>query len=91
MHISRSGTLTPYGDSHDVLIKTKADLDRVEREQAYGFWECEGRPEMRSDEYWHRAHEQLLLERAYRIWEREGHPQGQADQHYRWTCDFERM
>jgi hypothetical protein len=91
MHISRSGTMTPYGDSHDVLMETKTDLDRIVRERAYELWEQEGRPEGRSDEYWHRAHEQRLRERAYRIWEQEGCPEGQADRHYSWTCGFEEV
>jgi Protein of unknown function (DUF2934) len=91
MHVSRSGTMTPYGDSHDVLMETKTDLDRIVRERAYQLWEQEGRPEGRSDEYWHRAHEQRLRERAYRIWEQEGCPEGQADRHYSWTCGFEEV
>jgi Protein of unknown function (DUF2934) len=89
MHISRSGTMTPYGDSHDVLMETKTDLDRIVRERAYHLWEQEGRQEGRSDEYWHHAHEQRLRERAYRLWEQEGRPAGQADRHYCGTCGFE--
>ena len=83
--------MTPYGDSHDVLMETKTDLDRIVRQRAYELWEQEGRPEGRSDEYWHRAHEQRLRERAYRIWEQEGCPEGQADRHYSWTCGFEEV
>jgi hypothetical protein len=66
-------------DSHDVLMETKTDLDRIVRERAYQLWEQDGRQEGRSDVYWHRAHEQRLRERAYRIWEQEGRPEGQAD------------
>jgi Protein of unknown function (DUF2934) len=91
MHISRSGAITPYGDSHDVLMETKTDLDRIVRERAYHLWEEEGRPEGRADEFWHRAHEQRLRERAYRLWEQEGRPEGQAERHYSWTCGFEEV
>jgi hypothetical protein len=89
MHVSRSGTVTPYGDSHDVLLETKTDLDRLVRERAYGLWEKEGRPDGRADECWLRAQEQRLCERAYRIWEQEGRPDGQADRHWNWTCGFQ--
>jgi hypothetical protein len=89
MHVSRGGTITPYGDSHDVLMETKIGLDRIVRERAYMLWEQEGRPGGRADDYWHRAHEQRLRERAYRIWEQEGRPEGQADRHWSWTRGFE--
>jgi hypothetical protein len=89
MHVSRGGPVIPYGDRHDVLMETKADLDRIVRERAYLLWEQEGRAEGRADEYWHRAHKQRLRERAYRIWEQEGHPEDQADRHWNWTCGFE--
>jgi Protein of unknown function (DUF2934) len=91
MHISRSGAVTPYGDRHDVLMETKTALDRIVRERAYQLREQEGRPEGRSDEYWHRAHEQRLRERAYGIREQEGRPEGQAERHYSWTCGFEEV
>ena len=51
MHVSRGGPVTPYGDSHDVLMETKIDLDRIVRERAYLLWDQEGRPEGRADEY----------------------------------------
>ena len=51
MHVSRGGPVTPYGDSHDVLMETKIGLDRIVRECAYLLWEQEGRPEGRADEY----------------------------------------
>jgi Protein of unknown function (DUF2934) len=89
MHVSRSGTVTPYGDSHDVLLETKTDLERIVRERAYELWEREGYLDGRADEYWHRAQEQRLCERAYRIWEQEGRPDGQADRHWNWTCGFQ--
>lgn len=91
MHVSRSGPVTPYGDSHDVLMETKIDLDRIVRERAYLLWEQEGCPEGRAEEYWRRAHEQRLRERAYRIWEQEGRPEGQADRHWNWTRGFEEV
>jgi Protein of unknown function (DUF2934) len=87
MHVSRGGP----GDSHDVLIETRIDLDRIVREHAYLLWEQEGRPEGRADEYWRRAHDQRLRERAYRIWEQEGRPEGQADRHWNWTRGFEEV
>jgi hypothetical protein len=89
MHVSRSGPVTPYGDSHDILMETKADLDRIVRERAYLLWDQEGRPKGCADEYWRRAYDQRLRERAYRIWEQEGRPEGQADRHWNWTCGFE--
>jgi hypothetical protein len=89
MHVSRSGTVTPYGDSHGVLLETKTDLERIVREMAYELWEREGCPDGRADEYWRRAQEQRLCERAYRIWEQEGRPDGQADRHWNWTRGFQ--
>lgn len=89
MHVSRGGPVTPYGDSHDVLMETKIGLDRIVRECAYLLWEQEGRPEGRADEYWHRAREQRLRERSYRIWEQEGRPDGQAERHWNWIRGFE--
>jgi hypothetical protein len=89
MHVTRGGAVTPFGDSHHVLMETKAGLDQIVRERAYTLWEQEGRPEGRADDHWHRAHEQRLRERAYRIWEQEGRPDGQADRHWHWTCGFE--
>jgi Protein of unknown function (DUF2934) len=91
MHVSRGGPVTPYGDTHGVLMETKTSLDHIVRERAYLLWEQEGRPEGRAEEYWHRAHEQRLRERAYRIWEQEGRPEGQAGRHWKWTCGFEEV
>ena len=34
-----------------------AELDDRIRARAYALWEAEGRPEGRSEEYWHRAQE----------------------------------
>jgi hypothetical protein len=89
MHVSRGGTLTPFGDGHDVLIETKAGLHQIVRERAYQLWEQEGRPEGKAEDHWFRAQEQRLRERAYQIWEQEGRPDGQADRHWNWTCGFE--
>ena len=89
MHVCRGGTMTPYGDSHDVQMETKTGLEQIVRERAYLLWEAEGRQRGHADEYWHRAHEQRLRERAYRIWEQEGRPEGQADRHWNWTRGFE--
>jgi hypothetical protein len=89
MHVSRGGALTPFGDSHEVLIETKAGLDQIVREKAYQLWEQEGRPEGHAEDHWFRAHEQRLRERAYQIWEQEGRPDGKANRHWNWTCGFE--
>ena len=89
MHVSRGGAMEPYGDSHNVLMETKTELDRIVRERAYMLWEQEGRPEGHAEDFWHRARQQRLRERAYRIWEQEGNPEGQADRHWNWTCGFE--
>jgi Protein of unknown function (DUF2934) len=48
MHVSRGGQLTPYGDPHGVLAKTKAGLDQVVRERAYLVWEQSSRPDGRA-------------------------------------------
>ena len=37
----------------------KTDIEQRIRERAYALWEAEGRPEGRSEEYWHRASEEL--------------------------------
>ncbi len=51
MHVSRGGPVTPYGDSSDILMETKTDLDRIVREHAYLIWEQEGRPEGQAEEH----------------------------------------
>ena len=76
MHVSRGGAMKPYGDSHNVLMETKTELDRIVRERAYMLWEQDGCPEGHADNFWHRARQQRLRERAYRIWEQEGYPRG---------------
>ena len=89
LHIGRGGQLTPYGDPHGVLAETKAGLDQVVREHAYLLWEQAGRPDDRTDEFWHQAQYQRLCERAYALWEREGYPEGRADEHWHRTRAFE--
>jgi hypothetical protein len=89
MHVSRGGQLTPFGDPHGVLAETKAGLDQVVRERAYLLWEQAGRPDGRSDDFWHQAQHQRFCERAYALWEREGRPEGKADEHWFRTRAFE--
>jgi hypothetical protein len=89
MHVSRSGPLTPYGDSHGVLAETKEGLDQVVRERAYVLWEQAGQPEAGTDEFWHQAQHQRFCERSYALWEREGCPEGKADEHWYRTRNFE--
>jgi hypothetical protein len=89
IHVSRGGRLTPYGDPHGVLAETKAGLDQAVRERAYLLWEQAGRPDDRTDEFWHQAQYQRFCERAYALWEREGFPEGRADEHWHRTRAFE--
>ena len=89
MHVSRGGSVRPYGDQHGVLAETKAGLDQVVRERAYLLWEQAGRPEGRADEFWHQAQHQRFRERAHALWEREGCPEGKADEHWSRTRGFE--
>jgi hypothetical protein len=88
-HVSRSGPLRPYGDSHDITTETKAALDEAVEDRAYFLWEGDGRPEGRQDEFWHQARDERFHERAYRLWDYEGRPDGQADRHWHWTRDYE--
>jgi Protein of unknown function (DUF2934) len=89
IHVSRSGPLLQYGDPHGVLAETKEGLDQVVREHAYALWERAGRPEDRTDEFWHQAQHQRFCERAYALWEREGCPEGKADEHWYRIRSFE--
>ena len=88
-HVSRGGSLKPYGDHHDVLSETKAALEQGVKERAYFLWETAGSPEGRHDAFWHHAREEHFRERAYRLWEYEGRPEGHADRHWHWTRDYE--
>jgi hypothetical protein len=89
IHVDRGGQLTPYGDLHGVLAETKTGLDQAVRERAYLLWEEAGRPDGRTDEFWHQAQYQRFCERAYALWEREGYPEGRADEHWHRTRAFE--
>ena len=88
-HVSRGGSLEPYGDGCDVSTETKASLEESVRERAYYLWEQAGRPEGSQEEFWHQAREEHFRERAYRLWEYEGRPEGHADRHWHWTRDYE--
>ena len=89
MHVGRGGQLTPYGDPHGVLAETKEGLDQVVRDRAYLLWEEAGRPDGRTDDFWHQAQYERFCERAYARWEREGCPEGKADEHWFRTRAFE--
>lgn len=91
MHISRGGPLSQFGDNRGILTETKDGLDQVVRERAYLLWEQGGCQSGRTEEYWHRAHEQHLRERAYLLWEQEGCPEGRSDEYWHRTCEFERF
>jgi len=78
-----------YGDNLATDSQTKTGLEQVVRERAYLLWDQEGRPEGRTEEYWHRALDQHLRERAYMLWQQEGSPEGRADEYWRRVVDFE--
>jgi hypothetical protein len=52
-------------------------------------WKQAGRPDGRSDNFWHQAQHERFRERAYARWEREGRPEGKADEHWFRTRAFE--
>jgi hypothetical protein len=89
MHVGRGGQMAPYGDDLAGNSETKVGLEQAVRERAYLLWEQEGRPEGRTEEYWHRALDQHLRERAYVLWQQEGSPEGRADEYWRRILDFE--
>ena len=73
----------------DCSRKPKQGLEQGMREHAYLFWENDGCPHGRAEEYWHRARDQHLRERAYVLWQQEGCPEGRAEEHWHQTCQFE--
>ena len=88
-HVSRGGALATYGDDLDTDAETKLGLERIVRELARTLWDQDGRPQEKSEEYWHRALDQRLRERAYVLWQQEGSPEGRADEYWRRVRDFE--
>lgn len=56
--------MAPYGDNLDKNSETKLGLNQAVRERAYALWGKDGRPDGRTEEYWHRALDQHLRERA---------------------------
>ena len=60
------------------MQKNKAIAERL-RQTAYFFWEQDGRPEGRANEYWLRAKEALQREMAYDRWLAEGAPAGRSE------------
>jgi hypothetical protein len=89
MHTERGGQMAPYGDELDRNSETKLGLDQVVRERAYALWEKDGRPDGRTEEYWHRALDEHLRERAYVLWQQEGSPEGRQDEYWRRLVAFQ--
>jgi Protein of unknown function (DUF2934) len=44
--------------------------------------EQDGRPERRSEQYWHRALDEHLRQRADTLWQQDGSPAGRADEYW---------
>lgn len=88
-HVSRSGPLQPYGDPLGVLAETKEGLDQFVRDRAYFLWEQAGRPDDKSEEFWHQAQHERWRERAHALWVREGCPVGKSDEHWHRMRGFE--
>jgi hypothetical protein len=89
IHVSRGGQMAPYGDDLDQSSETKSGLEQSVRERAYALWEQDGRPDGRTEAYWHQALDQHLRERAYALWQQEGCPEGGADEYWRRVVGFE--
>ncbi|KAA0999964.1 DUF2934 domain-containing protein [Paraburkholderia panacisoli] len=89
LHISRGGQMSPYGDDLEQNSETKLGLEQEVRERAYALWEKDGRPDGRTEVYWHRALDQHLCVRAYALWQREGCPDGRADEFWYRVVGFE--
>jgi hypothetical protein len=81
--------MAPYGDDLDQSSETKSGLEQSVRERAYALWEQDGRPDGRTEAYWHQALDQHLRERAYALWQQEGCPEGGADEYWRRVVGFE--
>jgi hypothetical protein len=84
MNDSPKSPLPSNGDPLEVNARTANEpkLEQLVREQAYLLWEHAGRPEGRSDEFWHQARFENCRERAYALWESERRPEGKADEHW---------
>ena len=89
MHVSRGGQMSAYGDNVKQNSETKVGLEQSIREDAYALWEQDGRPEGRTELYWHRALDQHLNARAYALWQREGCPDGRAEEFWFRVVNFE--
>jgi hypothetical protein len=81
--------MAPYGDELDRNPETKLGLDQAVRERVYALWEKDGRPDGRTEEYWHRALDEHLRERAYVLWQQEGSPEGRQDEYWRRLVAFQ--
>jgi Protein of unknown function (DUF2934) len=89
MHISREGSLAPYGDNRNSSSETRETLEQAVRERAYFLWNLNGRPAGGSEDYWHRARDQHIRERAYILWQQDGSPEGRAEEYWNRTHDFQ--
>ena len=61
------------------MIHKDADLAEAIRRTAYFFWEQDGRPEGRAQDYWLKAKEAHLRQLAFDRWLAEGSPPGRAE------------
>jgi hypothetical protein len=89
MHVSRPGSVTPFGDGRHILAGTEQGFTKVIGERAYFIWRDESCPQGRAIEHWFRALGQHLRERAYFIWQQENCPEGRADEHWHQSVEFE--
>lgn len=58
------------------------ELIEAIRRTAYFFWEQDGRPEGRAEEYWAKAKETHQRQLAFDRWLAEGSPIGRAEAHW---------
>lgn len=63
---SASSSLLPRG-----IVVTTDQAEQAMRERAYFLWEQDGKPEGRSEYFWHRARAEVLRSLAYQMWERQ--------------------
>ncbi|HEY9012198.1 MAG TPA: DUF2934 domain-containing protein [Devosia sp.] len=63
-------------------MQKDADVAETIRRTAYFFWEQDGRPEGRAQDYWLKAKEAYMRQLAYDRWLAEGAPEGRAETHW---------
>jgi hypothetical protein len=81
--------MEPLDDTVSSNSETKLGLEQSVRELAYALWEEEGRPDGRTDEYWHRALDQHLWQRAYVLRQQGGSVEGGAGENWDQTREFQ--